>query len=239
MIAASDRVDNICLSTDNNDISLQVSFITVLWVRHMVSPANDIEQAAELFRRHGGVLRYRQALDIGITEYRLRAMLDSGTIERISRGLYRLSDMPPLGDPDLVIAAHRIPHGVVCLISALSFHDITTHVPHEVMLALNRDIKRQEPAIDYPPVRFFWFGGGSYSSGIETHVVDGTPVRVYDPEKTIADCFKFRNRIGLDAAIEGMQLQHERHGINVDALMDYARICRVQNVIRPYLEATL
>lgn len=205
----------------------------------MVSPDNHIEQAAEVFRRYGGLLRYRQAVDAGITEYRLRAMLESGIIERISRGLYRLADMPPLDEPDLVIAVHRIPYGIVCLISALSFHDITTQVPHEVMLALNRDVRRQEPAIDYPPVRFFWFGGRSYSSGIETHVVDGTPVRVYDPEKTIADCFKFRNRIGLDAAIEGMQLQHERHGIKVDALMDYARICRMQNVIRPYLEATL
>lgn len=205
----------------------------------MATRTHTFEQETEVFLNHGGVLRYAEALKAGITDYRLRAMVAEGVIERISRGLYRLADMPPVGDPDLVVAARRIPQGVVCLISALSFHDITTQVPHEVMIALNRSTQRRQPVIEHPPIRVFWFSEESYSAGIETHFVDATNVRVYAAEKTIADCFKFRNKIGLDVAIEGLKLQHERNGIDVDALMHYARICRVQNIIRPYLEATL
>lgn len=205
----------------------------------MATRARRFEQETEVFLNHGGVLRYSEALKAGITDYRLRGMVSEGVIERISRGLYRLADMPPVGDPDLVVAAHRMPQGVVCLISALSFHDITTQVPHEVMIALNRSTQRRQPVIEHPPIRVFWFGEMAYSAGIETHLVDGTRVWVYAAEKTIADCFKFRNKIGLDVAIEGLKLQHERHGIDVNALMHYARICRVQNIIRPYIEAAL
>jgi predicted transcriptional regulator of viral defense system len=199
----------------------------------------ELVDARDVFRDHGGTLRFSEAMTEGITEYALRRMLEEGLVERISRGVYRLSEMAPMAEPDLVVAAQRVPHGVICLLSALSFHDITTQVPHEVMLALSRSRQRREPSVGYPPIHFLWFGGRAFSEGIETHEIDGTSVRVYGPEKTIADCFKFRNKIGLDVAIEGLRLQHERHGIDVDALTHYARICRVQNVIRPYLEATL
>ncbi|MFP4249493.1 MAG: type IV toxin-antitoxin system AbiEi family antitoxin domain-containing protein [Armatimonadota bacterium] len=205
----------------------------------MQTEQSRFEDEADVFREHGGTLRFSQALDEGITEYRLRKMLEEGVVERLSRGLYRLTELPPLAEPDLVIAARRIPRGVVCLISALSFHDITQQVPHELMLALDQSRQRQEPRLDHPPVRFFWFSHETHSAGVVEHEIDGVPVKVYSPEKTIADCFKFRNTVGLDVAIEGLQLLHERNGVNVDDLMDYARICRVQDVIRPYLEATL
>jgi predicted transcriptional regulator of viral defense system len=164
-------------------------------------------------------------------------MYDAGTVVRLSRGLYRLASLPTLGNPDLVSVALRVPHGVVCLVSALAFHEITTQIPHEVWLALTRDTER--PRIEQPPVRIFRFKGDAFTQGIETHDVDGVDVRVYSPEKTLADCFKFRNRIGLDVAVEALNLWRQRGNVRVDELMGFARTCRVERVMRPYVEALL
>jgi predicted transcriptional regulator of viral defense system len=164
-------------------------------------------------------------------------MRDSGLLEKVSRGVYRLASSPPLGNPDLVTVATRIPGGVICLISALSFHDLTTQIPHEVHVALPSGA--EEPRLEHPPIRTYRFTGESFTEGIETHDVDGVGVRIYSPEKTIADCFRFRNRIGLDTAIEALRSYRERGRLRVDVLMRYASICRVTTVIQPYLEAIL
>ena len=190
-----------------------------------------------IFRQHGGVLRTSEALRAGIHPSTLYAMRDAGVVEKLSHGLYRLSDLPPLGNPDLVSVGMRAPEGVICLISALAFHEITTQVPHEVYIAIERD--SGPPQIDYPPVRVFWFTGQPFTEGIETPMVDGVPVRVYSPEKTVADCFKYRNRIGLDTAMEALKLYRERRRVKVDELLKFARVCRVEKVMRPYLEAVL
>ena len=164
-------------------------------------------------------------------------MLDAGLVERVSRGLYRLTDLPPLANPDLAIVAARVPDGVVCLISALAFHDLTTQIPHRVQLAIPRG--RKAPRIDHPPVEVFRFSAAALESGVETHAQDGVKVRVYSPEKTLADCFKHRNRIGLDVAIEALRLWRQRRGVSVEELLRQAKVCRVERVMRPYLEATL
>ena len=190
-----------------------------------------------LFRAHGGTLRMSETMRLGINRRKLYAMRDAGVLEMVSRGLYRLRDLPALGSPDLVAIAKRIPQGVVCLISALSYHEITTQVPHEVYVAIVKGA--EAPRIDYPPVRVFRFSGAAFTEGIETHKVDGVPVRIYSPEKTIADCFKFRNKLGMDVVLEALKLWRERRGRNVQALLEHARHCRVERIMRPYLEALL
>jgi predicted transcriptional regulator of viral defense system len=190
-----------------------------------------------VFEKHGGILRTAEALRAGIHPHTLYAMRDAGTLKRISRGVYRLAERPPLGNPDLVTVAKRVPNGVICLISALAFHDLTTQIPHEVHVALPRGA--EEPRLDFPPIRTFRFTGKSFTEGIETHRLDGVPVRIYSPEKTLADCFKFRNKIGLDVVIEALRFYRERRKIKVEELMRLASVCRVQKVIRPYMEALL
>jgi predicted transcriptional regulator of viral defense system len=193
--------------------------------------------AVKLFRRNAGVLRMADALRVGIHRRTLYQLRDAGTIEQLSRGLYRLADAPPLGNPDLVAVALRVPKGVVCLISALAFHDLTTQIPHEVSVAVPRD--SQPPRIDYPPVRVFRFSPAPFSAGVETHRLDGIPVRIYSREKTLADCFKYRNTIGLDTALEAIRLYRQQPRVNVNRLLEFAKVCRVSRVMRPYLEALL
>jgi predicted transcriptional regulator of viral defense system len=183
------------------------------------------------------MLRMAQALRSGIHRRTLYALRDAGLTEQLSRGLYRLADTQPLGNPDLVTVAAKVPKGVICLLSALAFHELTTQIPHEVYVAIPRNA--EAPRLDHPPVRSFRFSGLAFSEGIETHRMDGVSVRIYSREKTLADCFKYRNKIGLDTALEALRLYKEQGRINVDAILRYAAICRVTKVMRPYLEAVL
>lgn len=200
-----------------------------------MASGNALRTAQAQFHKHGGMLRTSVAIRLGIQPRTLYAMRDSGLLEQVNRGLYRLSDLPPLGDPDLVQVA---PKGVICLISALAFHGITTQVPHEVYLALEQK-RARKPHLKHPPLRVFWFSGKAFSEGVETHRIDGVAVRLYGPEKTVADCFKHRNKIGLDVAIEALRLCLRRKRCRVDTLMHFARVDRVEKVMRPYLEAML
>src|SRR4030042_4111505 len=197
----------------------------------------QFEKARKIFRHHGGVLRMSEALKANIHRRMLYTMLEAGVIEKLGRGLYRLADLPPLGNPDLVSVSLKIPNGVICLISALAYHEIPTQVPHEVYVALERGT--ETPRLNHPPTRIFWFSGQAFAAGIETHSIDGVSVRIYSPGKTIADCFKYRNKIGLDIAIEALKLYRERKRFKADDLMKFARACRVEKIIRPYLEALL
>lgn len=145
--------------------------------------------------------------------------------------------MPPISNPDLVTVSLRFPSAVICLISALAYHEITTQIPHEVSIAVPRDTRM--PSLDYPPIRVHKFSNESYQSGIEEHRVDDVPVKVYNPEKTLADCFKFRNKIGTDVVMEALRLYKTRKKFDVGKLLQYARICRVERVMRPYLEGAV
>jgi predicted transcriptional regulator of viral defense system len=197
--------------------------------------ARTFEREMELFRQNGGGLRMSEALRLGISRKALYAMRDADLIEPVTRGLYRLASLDPLTHPDLVTVATRVPQGVLCLISALSFHDLTTQVPHMIDVALERGARK--PRLGYPPTRFYWFSGPAFSEGIETHELDGAPVRIYDPEKTLVDSFRYRNQIGMDVVLEAIKLWRERRRKKFDALLKYARMRHVERAMRPYLEA--
>lgn len=188
-----------------------------------------------MFREHGGALRMSEALRLGMNRRTLYAMRDAGVVQLLSRGLYRLTALEPLGNPDLVTVAARVPQGVICMISALSFHELTTQVPHTIDVALERGTRK--PRLDYPPTRFFWFSGPAFTDGIETHPLDAVPVRIYDPEKTLTDCFRYRNRLGMDLVLEALRLWRERRPKKLDALLKYARMRHVERALLPYLEA--
>ncbi len=199
--------------------------------------AMNFDRAKAVFRSHSGVLRTRDAIKHGIHPRILYALREAGVVERLSRGVYRLADLPPLTNQDLVTVSLRVPHGVVCLISALAFHELTTQIPHAVYVALERGSK--VPKLEHPPLRVYWFTGDAFAAGIQSHELDGVSVRVYDAEKTIADCFKYRNKLGLDVAIEALRLWRRQKRRNIGRLMAYARICHVERVIRPYVEALI
>jgi predicted transcriptional regulator of viral defense system len=194
------------------------------------------DKARRLIEEKGGIVRTAEALRTGIHPRTLYELRDTGELEQVSRGVFRLSVREPIYNPDLVIAALRIPHGVICRISALAFHEITTQIPHAVSVALRKGA--ESPRIDHPPVSIHRFSDAAYRAGIEEHVIDGVKVRVYSPEKTLADCFKYRNKIGMDVVLEALKLCMARR-INMDKLFKYAKVCRVANVMRPYLEAVV
>jgi predicted transcriptional regulator of viral defense system len=195
------------------------------------------QKAIDLFKEHGGTLRTAEALRLGIYPRTLYVLRDAGILERLSRGLYRLAESPPLSAPDLTIVALKIPQAVICLVSALAFHELTTQIPHAVNIALVRGTER--PRLDYPPLRIFWFSGPAWSEGVEIHQIGQTSVRIYCPEKSVADSFKYRRKIGLDIAIEALKLYRQSPRFDVSQLLHYARICRVESVMKPYLEALL
>lgn len=200
-----------------------------------MATTSAIQEARTVFREHDGILRTSQALALGVHPRTLYAMRDTGILDRVARGLYRLADLPPLSNPDLVTVALKVPDGVICLVSALAFHDLTAEIPHAVDVALQNGSRR--PRLQHPPLRVFWFSGAAWREGVGTYRVDGIPVRVTIPAKTVADMFKFRRQLGLDIALEALKAYRERDFFDVGELLRYARICRVDEVITPYLEA--
>ncbi len=196
-----------------------------------------IQNALELFRANKGILRTAQAIHLGIHPEVIYQMAAEGIIEQVTRGIYRLSDLPPFDNTDLATVALAIPKGVICLISALSYYDLTSQIPRQVDIALLRGTKH--PSLEYPPIRIFYFSGEAFEFGVQEYELDGVKVHMYSPEKTLADCFKYRNRVGLDVAVEALKTYwNERRG-NVDKLMESARVCRVEKVMKPYIEAII
>lgn len=188
-----------------------------------------------LFRQAGGILRTSQALRAGVHPRDLYAMRDAGALDRLSRGVYRLADLPPLAEPDLVTVAARIPKAVIALVSALHFHGLTAKIPHAVDIALPRGTAR--PKLDWPPLRVVRLSGEMFTAGIETHERDGIPLRVYSAAKTVADCFKFRSRLGIDVAVEALRSGLEDRAFTQAEVLRAAKTCRMHRIVRPYLEA--
>lgn len=204
----------------------------------MPATVTGLTRARQVFTGHRGMLRTSQAIQLGVHPRTLYALRDAGEIEQVGRGLYRLSTAPPLSSPDLVPIAIRIPRAVVCLISALSHHGLTTQVPHAVDVALPSHA--QVLKIDGVPLRVYWCPESSFRAGVDLVTIDHVGVRIFSPEKTIADCFKYRNKLGLDVAIEALRTYRERRPKpNRAALMKFAQINRVQKVMHPYLEGLL
>ena len=191
-------------------------------------------RAVAIFRANGGMMRTTDALRAGIHPRTLYALRDEGHLDRIRRGLYRLADTDPLAEHDLVVVASTYPKAVICLVSALAYHDITTEIPHAVAIALPKGA--EQPRLTFPPLGVYRFSGAAYEEGREQHDVDGQPLQVYSPEKTLADCFKFRRQLGMSVCQEALRLYRERRPVRVEELLHFGEICRVRTVMKPYLE---
>jgi predicted transcriptional regulator of viral defense system len=176
-------------------------------------------------------------MNLGIHPRTLYALRDYQLLEQLDRGLYRLADAKPLAHPDFVTVALKVPKGVICLISALAFHQMTAQVPHAVYLAIAAN--DQAPALRYPPLRLFWYAKGGFEDGVTIVDMDGIKVRIYSVERTLADCFKYRNKIGIDVCVEALNLYRRRGRMKLDKLEHYAKLCRVERVMRPYMESVL
>ncbi len=202
-----------------------------------LSGANMKKKPEEIFLESGGQLRMNEAIKQGITRYMLYSLRDKGVIEQISRGVYRLANLPPLSNQDLVTVSLRFPNAVICLISALAYHGITTQIPHHISVAVPRTARL--PSLDYPPVSAYRFSEKAFNIGIEHYQIDGIRVKIYSIEKTIVDCFRYRNKIGMDVLLEAIKFYRARKKFKVDEVLKYAKICRVENAIKPYLESIL
>jgi predicted transcriptional regulator of viral defense system len=198
-------------------------------------PSNTVIQKLLNHVRRKGVIRASELAEKGIPSIYLTRLVRDGRLERISRGLYRLPESDTTEHFTLIQAVKRVPHGVVCLLSALSFHDISTQLPHQIWMAIERG--KWEAGIRDLPLRLFEFSGKSFHEGIETHDIQGIPVNIYCPSKTVADCFKYRNKIGLEVAMEALRECFRERKCTHANLRHYAKVCRVANVMRPYLEA--
>jgi predicted transcriptional regulator of viral defense system len=197
-------------------------------------PRTLTDRVLDLAHRHG-VLRPRDLARHGIPREYLTRLHAQGVLERPARGLYVLADAEPDKHQSLLEACKRVPHGVVCLLSALRFHGLTTQAPFEVWLGI--DAKARLPKVEYPPLRIVRFSGLALTEGVEKHVIRGVTVPVTNPARTVVDCFKYRHKVGLDVALEALRDCRQKRKATVDELHRAAQARRMANVMRPYLEA--
>lgn len=182
-----------------------------------------------------GFLRAADLERLGLHTQLLTRLVAEGALERIGRGRYRSPGAEITEHHGLALAAVAVPRGVVCLLSALVFHEIGTQAPREVWVAIDR--RARAPKTEWPPLRVVRFSGMALTSGVEEHRIEGQAVQIYSLPKTIADCFKYRNKVGLEVALEALKDAWQRRRIRPGDLDEYARVCRVERVMRPYLEA--
>ena len=194
-------------------------------------------ELVDFLRKRGGVASYAEIIGAGFSKAHLKACLNSDRIQKVDRGLYRLSDGTSLSNPDLVAVSIKVPKGTVCLLSALAFHEATNEIPKYVDIAIPRGMHANK--IKYPPVKFYRFAPNAWKAGIEKHDIEGHEIKVYNLAKTIADCFKFRNKIGMDVARDALKVAVAEKNITPKEIMQYAKICRVDKIIKPILETML
>lgn len=192
--------------------------------------------AVSLIGRHG-IMRLSDLKNHGVNPATLARLVEEGVLNRFSRGLYELADAEIDAAHSLAEVAKRVPKGVICLISALQFHEITLQVPRSVWIAIGQ--KDRAPKIDYPPIRVVRFSGQALTLGVVTHEIDSVPVRIFNPAKTIVDCFRFRNKVGLDVALEAMRMGWRARKAKPDDIAKYAQALRIWSVVRPYLDSVV
>jgi predicted transcriptional regulator of viral defense system len=198
-------------------------------------PAESARQRILELVRERGIIRSRDVDELGIPREYLIRLRNQGVLERPGRGLYRLADGQATEHQTLIEVCKRVPHGVVCLLSALQFHGLTTQLPHEVWIAIGT--RSWAPRLDTAAIRVIRLGSAPLSYGAEQIEIDGATIRIFHPAKTVADCFKFRNKIGLDIALEALADCLRQKKATADEIWQAARVNRVLNVIRPYLES--
>jgi len=196
--------------------------------------ASKSKQVLDIVRK-AGILRPRDLAPQSIPRTYLQRLEERGLLVKETRGQYKLPDAKVTENHGLAEACKRVPRGVICLLSALQFHKLTTQAPSEVWLALDR--KARAPKNGGQPLRLVRMSGKALTEGVEDHRIEGVAVKVYQPAKTVADCFKYRNKIGLDVALEALRDYRKKHRSGMDELWRLAKICRVERVMRPYLEA--
>ena len=194
------------------------------------SPENQVLELAQQ-----GLLRVCDLTSRGLHPEYLRRLYQKGLVRREGRGLYIAADAEISVHYGLAQVAKRVSHGVICLLSALSFHEIGTQLPHQVWMAIDRRAAR--PKMQFPPLRVMRFSGAALTEGVETYQIEGVPVQIFNPAKTVADCFKYRNKIGLDVALEALKECIRDRRTTMDDLWHFAKVCRMTNVMRPYMEA--
>lgn len=194
----------------------------------------SVERQTQSLLRRAGTARSRDLVAVGITRSQLSRMVSARQVVRVARGLYALPNYQIGEHGALVTVAKRAPGVVFCLLTALRIHELTTQAPFEIWIAIGN--KDHPPRLDYPPLRTVRFSAAALTAGVETRRVDGVQVHVTSVAKTVADCFKFRNKIGLDVALEALREAHRAKKASVDELWRYAKINRVTNVMRPYME---
>lgn len=191
----------------------------------------------KVFEKHNGLLRVSEAVRLGVPEHIVYKMVQKGELVKEVRGVYRLTDSDPLGNSDLVQVSLLVPKGVICLISALYFYELTTQIPHSIYVALPQNAGR--PRVAYPPLEVFWVTNSLHMVGVDVHVLDGVKVKIYNREKTVADCFKFRKRVGEDIALEALKDYINQPKLDVHKLLGYAKINRVEKLMIPYMKSLL
>ena len=191
----------------------------------------------DFLKKGGGVASYAEIIGAGFNKAHLKASLNSGRIQKVDRGLYRLSDGISLANPDLVAVSIKVPKGTVCLLSAIAFYEATNEIPKYVDIAIPRGTHANR--IQYPPVKFYRFAPQAWKAGIEEYEIEGHKIKVYNLAKTIADCFKFRNKIGMNVTRDALKIAVIEKDITPKEIMKYAKICRVDSIIKPILEAMI
>lgn len=193
------------------------------------------EQQVRKLAKRRRMVRSCDLEEQGLPRVTLTRMVRKGQLERVGRGLYTLPNSQVSEHTSLAQLARKCPHGIICLLSALRVHNLTTQAPHEVWLAISS--KARPPKIDYPKLRIVRFSGPALTEGFDEHNIDGVNVRVTSIPKTVADCFKYRYKIGLDVALEALQEANRSKRMNMDELWHFAKLCRVSRVMRPYIES--
>jgi len=191
----------------------------------------------KIFKNHNGYARSRDILAKGIHSRDIKDILDAGIIIKVKNGLYRLTDTPVISNQSFIDLARAVPDGVICLLSALSYYELTTFNPAIISMAIRR--KAWRPKIKYPPVEFYYFSTKQFEAGIDEIRIKGHKVRIYSPEKTICDCFRYRNKLGIDVAKEGLSEYLKRKNRNLEKLLEYAEICRVKRFLETWINAMI
>jgi predicted transcriptional regulator of viral defense system len=195
----------------------------------------NLEQKTLAAVRQLGVARPRDLARLGMRREYAQRLLKRGVLVRVARGLYAVPDAEITSHRSLAEVAKAVPIGTICLLSALRFHELTTQAPSEIWVAV--DVHAWKPRNTSFPVRTVYFSGAALTEGVETHKIEGVPVRIYSAAKTVADCFKYRNKIGSEVAVEALKDYLKRHRRGGNELWRFAKVCRVSNVMRPYLAA--
>ncbi len=195
------------------------------------------ERIHKVFKKHKGFARTKDILAAGIHSRDIKGVRDAGQITRVKRGLYRLTNIPLISNQGFIDLARAIPGGIICLLSALSYYELTTFNPSVISMAICRGSR--EPKIEYPPVEFYHFSKKQFEAGINKIKIKGHEIRIYNPEKTICDCFRYRNKLGLDIAKEGLSEYLKRKDRDLEKLLDYAEICRIKPLLQTWLNAMI